>query len=244
MPLPTAILLPNLLPLILDGSSSVRKQLIKLLRCLPAEDVRDRVESALLYARAGMTHLAEEIRSDTVDLVQWLVEIAGLETVSSPGGWVKMLVAFMSMMGWARTCGDSKWTAASRSTFGKAGKALPKQMIVLSQFLSVGLRDEATLAGEISSQSKWSGIWDTERHLFPQKSDAYAHLNLFGSTRDEESKMYRDREDRQRIFAKRFLKDIEQGVESARKEGGEAGRAAAILSKTLKESTRGSQIQA
>jgi pre-rRNA-processing protein IPI1 len=71
--------------------------------------------------------------------------------------------------------------------------------------------------------------------MIPTRSNAFAHLNLFGSSRDEEGEMYIDREDRQRVFRKRFQAVVELGVENAKKEGGEAGRAAAVLAKMLKE---------
>ncbi|TAQ88685.1 hypothetical protein B7494_g2963 [Chlorociboria aeruginascens] len=234
IPLPTAILLPKLLPLILDGSSSVRAQLLKFLRLLPPSDIGNHAESALLYTRAGMTHLAAEIRVDALDVLEWLLEVAQEDVVACPGGWVKTLKGFMSMMGWATSSGSTKWTTASKASFGKTGKAFPRQLLVLSQFLKAGL---------VKSENEGVGfviggrfpLWDVEKHMVPTRSNAYAHLNLFGSSRDEEGEMYIDREDRQRVFHQRFQAIIEQGVESAKKEGGEAGRAAAVLSKVLRE---------
>ena len=46
--------------------------------------------------------------------------------------------------------------------------------------------------------------------------------------------MYIDREDRQRVFQLRFEAAIEKGTIDAKKAAGEAGRSAAILSKTVK----------
>jgi pre-rRNA-processing protein IPI1 len=142
LPLPTAILLPKLLPLIIDGSASVRTQLLKFLRLLPPSDIGDRAESALLYTRAGMTHLAAEIRMDSLAVLEWLLEVAQDDVVSCPGGWVKTLKSFMSMMGWAATFTSSKWTTTSKASFGKSGKAFPRQLLVLSQFLNAGLVEE------------------------------------------------------------------------------------------------------
>jgi pre-rRNA-processing protein IPI1 len=234
MPLPTAILLPKLLPLILDGSSSVRTQLLKFLRQLPTSDIGDRAETALLYIRAGMTHLAAEIRIDALAVLEWLLEVAKEDIVSCPGGWVKTLKSFMSMMGWAVSGGSSKWTSASKASFGKAGKAFPRQLLVLSQFLKAGLVESEALA-VVSVGSGMFPLYDVGRNMIPTRSNAFAHLNIFGSSRDEEGEMYIDREDRQRVFHKRFLAVVELGVENAKKEGGEAGRAAAVLAKVLKE---------
>ena len=76
-------------------------------------------------------------------------------------------------------------------------------------------------------------LWDVERHMIPTRSSAFSHLNLFGSSRDEEGEMYIDREDRQRVFHKRFQAAVETGIANAKKEAGEAGRAAAVLTKAL-----------
>lgn len=234
MPLPTAVLLPKLLPLILDGSASVRTQLLRFLRLLPASDIGDRAESALLYTRAGMTHLAAEIRTDALAVLEWLLEVAQEDVVTCPGGWAKTLKSFMSMMGWATSSGSTKWTSASKASFGKAGKAFPRQLLVLSQFLKAGLVESET-EGLIPVSGALFPLWDVEKHMIPTRSSAFAHLNLFGSSRDEEGEMYIDREDRQRVFEKRFQAAVLSGVENARKEGGEAGRAAAVLTKVLRD---------
>jgi len=181
-----------------------------------------------------MTHLAAEIRVDALAVLEWLLEVAKEDIVSCPGGWVKTLKSFMSMMGWAVTSGSSKWTTASKASFGKAGKAFPRQLLVLAQFLKAGLvESEAEAAVSVGAGS--FPLVDVERHMIPTRSNAYAHLNLFGSSRDEEGEMYIDREDRQRVFQKRFQAVVQAGMENAKKEGGEAGRAAAVLNKVLLE---------
>lgn len=240
LPLPTSILLPKLLPLILDGTSSVRTNLLKLFRLLPSHDVADRAEAVLLYVRAGMTHLASEIRLDALSVLEWLCDAAGEEAVACPGGWVKTLKAFMSMLGWQIGGGVSKWSLASKVAFGNTGKVLnfPKQVLVLSRFLRLGLMD-GSLADEDSLKQSGGDsdfpLRDAERHRLPTRANAYAHLNLFGTQRDEEGEMYIDREDRQRVFAKRFLEATMKGCENAKREAGEAGRAAAVLGKVLRE---------
>jgi len=232
IPLPTAVILPKILPLILDGSSSVRSQLLKLLRLLPSKDVADRAESTLLYVRAGMTHLAAEIRADALTLLEWLLEVAKDEVVACPGGWVKTLKTFMSMMGWAASGGSSKWTTASKVSFGKTTKVFPRQLMVLAQFLKVGLVEGEAEATQHSAGAHFP-LWDVESHMLPKRSNAYGHLNLFGLTRDEEGEMYIDREDRQRVFAHRFQPAVEKGIYNAKKEAGEAGRAGAVLGRVL-----------
>jgi pre-rRNA-processing protein IPI1 len=208
--------------------------LLKLLRLLPARDVADRVESALLYIRAGLTHLAVDIRNDAILSLEWLLENAKEEIVACPGGWVKTLKAFMSMMGWSVSSGTTKWTSASHASFGKVGKALPKQLMVLAQFLQAGLGNSTSETG--FRRGKHFPLWDFEVHLVPLESNPYAHLNLFGPERDEEGEMYTEREARQRVFARRFQTAVKHGIESTKKEGGEVGRAASILGKVLTDS--------
>lgn len=53
LPQPVSVILPALLPLILDASNNVRTQLLKLLRALPTTDVEDHVAQLLPYVRAG-----------------------------------------------------------------------------------------------------------------------------------------------------------------------------------------------
>lgn len=71
--------------------------------------------------------------------------------------------------------------------------------------------------------------------MIPSRSNAFSHLNLFGPPRDEEGEMYIDREDRQRVYNQRFQSAVEKGTIDAKKEAGEAGRAAAILTRVLKQ---------
>ncbi|KAF4152352.1 hypothetical protein CNMCM6069_002212 [Aspergillus lentulus] len=71
--------------------------------------------------------------------------------------------------------------------------------------------------------------------MVPQATAPFAHLNLFGQPRDEEGEMYETREDRYRVFENRFLGAVQRGLEGARSEGGEVGRASAGVSKVLKE---------
>jgi len=235
LPQPVSVILPTLLPLILDGSNGVRGQLIRLLRFLPAGEVEDHVDELLLYIRAGMTHLAADIRASTIEILDWLLEVAGQETVSCTGGWVKTLKCFLALLGWQNDDGTTKWSS-SKVSFGKAGsegKALVQNLTVLASFLSVGLLPcSETIDEELASNFP---LWDTHYHALPRRSNCFAHLNLFGPPRDEEAEMYEDREERRRIFHTRFQKPVERGLEASRKEGGEVGRAAAVVARAVIE---------
>lgn len=181
-----------------------------------------------------MTHLAVDIMTDALAVLEWLLDAADEDVVSCPGGWVKTLRCFMSMMGWATSKGTTSWTSAPKATFGKVGKSFPRQMLVLSQFLRTGLVESQKVVEIIPRQSNFP-FTDMHVHMLPRKSNPYAYLNLFGSPRDEEGEMYVDRSARQRVFHKLFQASVEKGVESAKKTGGEAGRTAAVLAKVLKD---------
>ncbi|RKF82298.1 Pre-rRNA-processing protein ipi1 [Golovinomyces cichoracearum] len=243
LPLPTSVLLPKLLPLILDGSGSVRTQLLKLFRLFPKNDIAERIENSLLYIRAGMTHLSLDIRKDALAFLEWLLEVAEEEVVGCAGGWFKVLKCFMSIMGWAATTETSKWTFAIKATFPKAGKAYPYQLLVFSKFLKAGLieSEHVTRLAELRRSERLNQsisifpVVDSHFNMIPTVSNAYAHLNLFGKPRDEEGEAYCDRKARQRVFNNYFLLDIQTGVKTARKDGGEIGRAAAALDEVLRK---------
>ncbi|KAL5118219.1 rRNA processing protein [Pleosporales sp. CAS-2024a] len=232
LPQPASVIIPAAQRLVLDGTSSVRQQLLKLLQSLPAADIAGHADQLLLHTRAAMTHLANEIRTFGLDLLEWLLTVAGDEVVSCAGGWVKMLKCFLSLLGWQSEAA-SKWSTAK--SFGKAdSKMQARQMGALSAFLRAGLfhaRASASMALVGSS----CPLWQVEHHMLTERNNAYAHLNLFGSLRDEEAVMYEDREDRQRIFHDRAESAIVAGLEQATKAGGELGRIAGQLRKIVKD---------
>ncbi|CAD6503643.1 BgTH12-03302 [Blumeria graminis f. sp. triticale] len=239
---PTSVLLPKILPLVLDGSAPVRNQLLKLLRSLPPEEIGDHAECALLYVRAGMTHLAIEIRTYALAVLEWLLEIASEDILNCPGGWFKTLKCFMSMMGWIAGKETSKWTSNGKVSLGKVAHTFPRQLNVLAQFLEAGLvesEDAKSLAAE-DKQNRLARdvcmypLIDLQRNMIPTESNAFSHLNLFGIPRNEEDEMYSDRETRRRVLGTNFLTAMRIGVGNARKEGGEIGRAAAIVEDILK----------
>ncbi|CAL5869117.1 uncharacterized protein PFLUO_LOCUS3345 [Penicillium psychrofluorescens] len=241
LPQPVSVILPSLLPLILDASNAVRTQLLKLLRTLPRSDVEDHVSQLLPYVRAGMTHLAADIRVSAVEVLSWMVDAAGEQVVSSAGGWIKTLNCFFSVLGW-HTEESARWSS-SRASFGKSGsqgRPMVKVLGALAEFLNAGVGQPTTAGDDPLDSDDESADWpfplcQTSQHMVSQSSAAYAYLNLFGQPRDEEGEMYETREDRYRVFTSRFLPAIERGLKSAREEGGELGRASSAVSKVVKE---------
>lgn len=220
--------------LVLDGSNAVRQQLLKLLQVLPQGDIASHADQLLLHTRAGMTHLASDIRTFNLDVLEWLLRVAGDEVVSCAGSWVKMLKCFLGLLGWqAESTG--KWSATR--AFGKTNadaKIQAKQISTLALFLKSGLVPSQKSAPLATAGDSFP-VWQTQHHLPAERSNAYAHLNLFGAARDEEAEMYEDREDRQRVFHERAEAAVVSGLEQATKGGGELGRAAAQLRRVIRE---------
>jgi pre-rRNA-processing protein IPI1 len=233
LPQPSSTWLPKLYPFILDGSGSVRAQLLKLFRSLPPGEVEGHVADILPYVRAGMTHLAADIRLSAVDVLCWLLEDSSSEVVSCAGGWYKTLNCFLTILGWS-TQDTLKWSS-NRASFGKSGsegRPIARTLQALAEFIHAGISQQSADAGDATLHNNFR-MWDSDQHQVPQKSNAFGHLNLFGMPKDDETEMLEDCEDRRRVFDKTFRASIEMGLEAARREGGDVGRAAAVLTKAL-----------
>ena len=252
LPQPLSVLLPKLCPLILDESNGVRAQLSQILGALPSRDIEPHISQILVYIRAALTHLAADIRSSGADLLLWAIGTCANETVSCAGGWVKTLRCILTLLHWhtPKMPHDSKgastqkgtWTSSKVVTLGRIGsegKIPIKALNVLASFLRAGLCQTIS-SEEKDYQSAWLfPLHDVECHMMPRRSNAYAHLNLFGPQRDEETEMYAEREARQRLFHRDFRFTIDTGVQMAKRDGGEVGRAAAGVKKALAEGMEG-----
>ena len=182
-------------------------------------------------------------------MLQWAIETCPDELVSCAGGWVKTLKCLLTVLHWRAasiphgkgvTTGADGWsslqTPTTLATRGSEGKVPIKTLNVLASFLSAGLREGHDADAGAPFLGKWPfPLRNVKAHMLPTRSYAFAHLNLFGPPRDEESEMYVEREERQRVFQKRFYATVSNGVEAAQKEGGELGRAAAGVAKVLAE---------
>ena len=255
MPQPVSMLQAKLFPLILDESNGVRSQLLRLFKELPQQDIEPQIAQLLLYIRAGLTHLAADVRSSATDILLWAIETCSDEVVSCAGGWVKTLKCLLTVLHWhaplntrpptgqgnRQSSSSSSWTSYQAPTLGTSGSEgnLPaKTLRTLGAFLRAGL--VPTPEPEETPPSKWPfSLHNVECHMVPKRSNAFARLNLFGPPRDEESEMYVEREERQRIFHRRFQKTVESGLQAAKKEGGEIGRAVAAVDKALVDGMEG-----
>lgn len=239
----------------------MRNNLLRLLRTLPPREVEGHMERMLPHIRAGMTHLAQDIGSSALDILQWALEAWSEELVACPGGWMKTVKCLLVMMGWrssstaatatTETSHHSSgsynhhagWSSNSNKSavFGQAaskeGKILVKCVDTLSALLLAGLGADDN-SKEQKREVWWFPLSHTAQHMLPQRSNPFGYLNLFGSPRDEESAGYVYREDRQRVFARRFQFVIMEGLAGLKKEAGEYGRAAAKAEKVITDCMR------
>ncbi|CAK3983252.1 Pre-rRNA-processing ipi1 [Lecanosticta acicola] len=241
LPQPASVVLSKAQPLILDGSSSVRQQLLKLLKVLPKAETGS-LEQTLLYTRAGLTHVSADIRTTALDVLDWLLETSGEAVVSIAGGWVKTLQTFQNLLAWqgapvtAPSAGGEKWSATKTTSKLGSNKLLVHQLTSLAHFLNVGLYQAPPDSREEARRSAaLFPLCQTNAHSIPSKSNALGYLNLFGAPRDVDSEVYDDVEERINVFTELNLHyAFAHGVREVRREGGEVGRAAAMVDKALK----------
>lgn len=209
-------------------------QLVKLLRNLPPEDVGDHMQKISMHIRAGITHLAADIRTTALELLEWALEIDGQELVSCAGGWIKTLKTICTVLAWNDEGTINGWTA-SRAIVGRPGdKSLSKTLSVLAGLLRAGLVAPPP-SGDLERNQGRFPLWHVDCHMLPNRSNAYGYLNLFGPPKDEDSQGYEDIEERRRVFRNLIGDRVAKGASAARREGGEVGRAAAAVSKALDE---------
>ena len=245
--LPISAVVEKAQPLVLDGSSQVRQQLLKLFAALPKNELGN-VEKLLLYIRAGMTHMSNDIKGTSLDAMDWLLGAQGEAVVSCPGGWVKILRTFQSLLGWREDSTSSagasrgaggKWST-SKTTTNPTGtnKLLVHQLNTLAHFLTAGLTRPDRAAARAAAAKRAAELfplWHTDAHMVPKKSNPYAYLSLFGAPRDVEGEMYEDAEEREEVFRELGLDAVfAKGAKEAKREAGEVGRAAAAVEKALR----------
>lgn len=248
LPESISALLPRLLPLVVDGSNAVRQQLLKTLRVLGSRstDIRMHADVFLLYVHAGMSHLSAGIRSFSTTVLDWLLDVAGIDVVTSAGGWTKTLDCFLSLLGWSNspnTSGNKQmrngWSSTQKPAFrlGNEGNAAATLLKTLGKFIQVGLRPPVV---DVESSLSMSGplLWHTEHHALPSSRNAFSYLGLFSREQREDEERLEDREARQHALTSRYGQSINNGTEALVKEGGEVGRAAAGVKKALADGLR------
>ncbi|KAK8193455.1 pre-rRNA-processing protein ipi1 [Phyllosticta capitalensis] len=248
LPQPVSVIVPKVGTLIYDNSKAVREQLLRLFEVLPPNDIRPYVEDLVRRIRAGMTSLSMDIRLSSLDVLDWLLQTHPHETISCKGGWIHTLKCFNSILGFREPVSSSapqKWSTAastvgaSHSDSEKLKKLRTHQLTSLASFLKTGIVEdpkEKNRAKEEADRLKriCFPLHQAHHHLYTPPT-AFDHLNLFGPPPDEDNRMYTDRHGRQRALAKLVRPALENGLKTAKKEGGMVGRAAGDVGKILQE---------
>ncbi|KAF2458348.1 Rix1 complex component [Lineolata rhizophorae] len=238
---PAALIVPKVAPLLLDSSSSVRGATLAVLRALTTEDVALRAPKLLLYARAGATHLSGEIKDFALDVLSFLLQSAGEETVSCPGGWVKTVGCLVTVLRWSGKSGATNGMGQGVGVVGRDAKLLVKQLGALTSVLEVGLgvtSDKMDKDGIPKRRVFWPPtfpVYHAYQHAMPSWSRPYARLNLFGRPPDSDDARYEDTGERRRVFREKYERDVLAGVGECVRLGGEVGRTAKRLGKVVEE---------
>ncbi|KAF2720030.1 pre-rRNA-processing protein ipi1 [Polychaeton citri CBS 116435] len=242
LPVSAGTILSKTQHLIMDENAAVRSNLLRLCRSIPATLLGEQdLRRAALQAYAAMTHLAESIRKDGLEMFSWLLEASGDAVLSTAGTWVKGLQTFSNLLNWhpsaVGTSGASSWTSTkpTSSKTSSHSKLLVSQLNTLAQFLRTGLTPSKTDPAQAGhTASCLFPLWHTEAHIISSKSDALSYLNLFGAARNIEHQAYETFEERVAIFRESgFLEAYRAGVKEIKKEGGETGRAGSVVEKAL-----------
>lgn len=159
----------------------------------------------MLYLASGASHIAPDIRADSAQFLNILLDKTGVEGIRG-AGWAKAVGGMVGVLGWV----DGKVRAAGMQR---------KTLEVLGRVLEVGLEEEEERGGRVYGLPVVGGVYD--------------YLGLWGG--GGEGGDPEDVDARRRWLAgeKKVLGAIRSGLEAARKEGGEVGRIAKRVEGTL-----------
>lgn len=237
LPMPTETLIEKAMPLALDSNAGVRSNLVKMLESLPESETADQIPRMLPYVRAAMTHLSQDIRKTALDILQYLLENAGKDLVSCAGGWTKTLECCVTLLSWKNLSAAETWTA-SKTSFRTDTKFIARIISIVDRLLSEGLLEDQNNDHGFDESIDCFPLWHFQHHIIPAKSTPYAYLGLFGRPPDDDSRVLDDRGERWMLFKEKYQKQFLHGIDGARKEGGDIGRVAGQLFKTIDTATR------
>ena len=231
----------------LNLSSAVRSNTLKLLRALPQQDVQQQASKILLYVRAGMASLSIGVQLTSLDAMEWLIENAGLQMVRNRGGWIDTLQTFKVMLLWNSGKSSGKDTATYDSWSGstnatpirkpESDNVVAKALRVLSLFLSAGLSQTRDLASIQAEDTRRNFPYTNfQQFMISQDQDSFVSVRLImDSTTGGETSEYLDVEGRRRLFEESMRKLFKECLEREKKAGGSIGREASNCVKALEE---------
>jgi pre-rRNA-processing protein IPI1 len=242
LPLPGSVIIIKVRPVLLDSSASVRSQAIKLLESLPSEAVIDNAEQLLLYAHVTMTHLSTSFRLVGLELLEWLLNVAGQVVVTAPGGWSRTLECLLSVFGWQlkqTTSDNSGWNATvtqpSKSVDDEKTKS--KGLQVLALLLRIGMSTESleeVSRLQLDAATSHFPLFQVWQHSINSQGNPYGYLGLFDEPTGHGR--YEDVTDRCRFFDHFAADVVKSGIERLKQEGGKIGRASVEVEKALRNS--------
>ncbi|MCJ1260429.1 rRNA processing protein [Lobaria immixta] len=230
-------ILPHVLQLTLVVSEQVRLQAFNVLQHIPRPLIEEHMERMLPYIRSGLTHLAANVASTSLQILEWLINTCGEHLVSCRGGWVKTLKCFLVMLRWTSETRTGRWTF-SRSSIGDGtyhAKSLIKCLEVLALFLRTGL--SRPQEGSVHmSEFQIFPLAGTRGALLPTSTTSgFSCLDLFGEPPDNENAECIDVDSRKGVIATAFQSALEQGLAALKQDGGSVGRAAGKAAEILRK---------
>jgi Rix1 complex component involved in 60S ribosome maturation len=201
-------------PLILDTSSSVRSELINLLRDLfptliSKEPLQAHIPMLALYIQSAMTHIRPDIRKDSTKFLTWLLNIGALQIVR--GSWSKLVSSFAGLLGWVLDGPEKLSVQLVRgSTLSAPIETTARHVQSLHDFLVAGLREKSSdvqlgIRPETIMYTSQSSFCPQHPlmhcYLLPSSSSAFAHLNLFSAAPVESQLLFHDVASRRKHFS-------------------------------------------
>lgn len=240
LPQPSSLILAKVLPLLVDPILSVREQAAALLAAIPGEHITYNVETIILHTRLPLTHLSDTVKLTGLDVMDWLLDVAGLRAVECPGGWLGMLKVFMVLLRWKEeTKSVTGWTTLGAGIASAAGRdeqrLLTRKLEVLAKLLEYGFSDvgDKRDAEELLQLERRNFPIKGDAYLLPRHPDPYGYLDLYGPPKDDVQRGYRSLAERRRVYEEYVSQAVISGVERVKRVGGSVGRAAVKVEKNL-----------
>lgn len=222
-------------PLILDTSASVRDTLLELFKTFNPVSVEPHSSLIMLYVHSAMTHLTPEIRAQSTQFLDYLIDVAPQEI--SRLSFIKTMNCFFPLFGWplensSATALNSKVTLASSTvttglSFGaKADKTKLLHLQSLEKLLILALQEDQA---DVKNSSSFHS--ESNKFLLTTTPNPYLGLELFiakNSNNDTTSDIIvtEDLDERMRIINDKYKVPLTRGLQESAKEGGQVGRVA------------------
>lgn len=202
--------------------------------------------------------LAASVQMSALEAMEWLLDRAGLQVVSTGEGWAGTLVIFKALMKWESETSDGPerkevtgqrgWTETSSVMAGQTAaqvSVVAKALRVLSSFLTVGLTQIRDLAAIQAEHARHSFPYTHFIQLMMSDNlDDRASFFLKNSARilNVGAVEYIDTAQRQHVFESAMWKPLQGYLRRARDEGGSVGREASSCMDAVKECRKTYQV--